>query len=378
MSHEIEQNDAVLVRDEQAWHGLGHVVKENQSAVVAAREIGLTWPVDQDKLIALNQEAELALGKCRVSLAVGEYDAARAAFDAFAKHQIPVTSHVANVRNDNGDRSILGIVGSSVQVCQNQQLAEFTDSLSDSGQVVIESCGSLRGGKRVWFLARGEGFTVGSDTDKVYPYICVSNGHDGSQSIRVTPTTVRVVCSNTLHMVIPREEGTQVETAAITIQHTGDIKDKLESARASLRHYQSTLARNRELFEALAAKKIDESQAIELFAGAYASNFEVATPEDLKAKDDRIRQIAQNRYERMVKAKDLFLARYQSEIGTTGNEDSAWAYMNALTGYFQHDRTVAGKDDADRANNKIESNLFGSHANRSKEALAATTALLAD
>lgn len=352
MSHEITNIDKVGLRGSQAWHNLGVVIQDDLTALQAADRFGLLWPVDNRPVFYLSENGEYRL----------------------------VDSHVANIRTKDADNNpiehLLGIVGSNYQICQNRELAEFTDALSQSGNVVIESCGSIRGGERVWFLARGQSFKVGG-VDEVFPYILVSNSHDGAQAIRVTPTTVRVVCSNTLHMVIPNAEhfSNRPESAAITIRHSGKIHDKLEQAKRALAYYGETLKRNVELFEALQAKKLDQEQGLELFAQSYSAFWEAATPEELTSPDDEVKRVAENRMERMRKATEAFLGRYKAESHALGLENSAWAYFNAVTGYVQHEKRSRGKDDASRVDSRRESNLFGINANRTHEVLAATLAL---
>jgi phage/plasmid-like protein (TIGR03299 family) len=236
MAHEITTIDRVGLLGKQAWHNLGIVIDEELSAIAAAERFGLTWPVAQYPLVAKLPDGT----------------------------ELEIPTHVANVRTADQDgnaiRHLLGVVGADYSVCQNRELAEFTDALAQTGRVTIESCGSVRGGKRVWFLARGEAFDVGG-SDKVWPYVLVSNGHDGTQAIRITPTTVRVVCSNTLHMVIPDVEGTQAESAAYVIRHSGLIADKLGQARQALAQYETVRARNVELFDKLAGRRMDREQA---------------------------------------------------------------------------------------------------------------------
>jgi hypothetical protein len=159
------------------------------------------------------------------------------------------------------------------------------------------------------------------------------------------------------------------------IRHSGKIADKLEQAKRSLAHYGETLKRNRELFEALQAKKIEQADALKLFADVYAANWEVATPEELASPDIKVAKIAENRYERMRKASEAFLGRYRAESAALNLGDSAWAYFNALTGFIQHDKITRGADDQARVASRIESNLFGLNASRTHEALAATLAI---
>jgi phage/plasmid-like protein (TIGR03299 family) len=352
MSHEIQDIDRVGLKGDQAWHGLGVVVADDLTAVQAADRFGMLWPVVQRPVFW--QSAD------------GQYQ--------------PVDSHVANIRTADADgnriQEMLGLVGADYSVCQNRELAEFTDALAQTGRVVIESCGSIRGGKRVWFLARGDEFTIG-DRDVVHPYVLVSNAHDGTQAIRITPTTVRVVCSNTLHMVIPSDEdsATRPETAAITIRHCGKIADKLEQARRAMAYYGDTLRRNRELFDFMQSKKVSHETVMRLFADSYSAFWEVAAPEELSSGDPKLRQIAMNRRTRMEKASAAFMRRYAGERDTLALGDTLWGAFNAMSGFLQHDKTASGSDDAARVARRMESNLFGVNAARTHEVLAASLAL---
>lgn len=350
MSHEIESLDVVGLHNEQAWHGLGVVIQDALSAEAAAHRFGLTYPIGQWRLTAHGPNGE----------------------------SLDVSTHVANVRGNGADaRHLLGIVGADYRVCQNLELAQFTDALAQSGQVTIESCGSIRNGKRVWFLAKGDAFTI-AGTDTVFPYVLVSNGHDGTQAIRVTPTTVRVVCSNTLHMVIPNadDQFARPDSAAITIRHSGVLADKLEHAKRALAYYGATLRRNQDLFAAMQAKRVDQQQAMSLFADSYASFWEVATPEELDSPDAKIRRTAELRAERMRKASDAFLTRWTDEQSKTGTGATVWSAFNAMSGFVQHDKTARGADDNERVNSRRDSNLFGINANRTHDVFAASLALI--
>jgi phage/plasmid-like protein (TIGR03299 family) len=357
MSHELEQVGVLDFQGftegtAQSWHNLGVSLPAGiASAVDAGLHFGMFWPIGQYALEAVCPDGT----------------------------RIPIDTHVANVREKdlqgNDIRHLLGIVGADYSVCQNRELAEFTDALAQSGQVQIETIGSIRGGKRVWFLARGESFKIGG-TDEIVPYVLVSNGHDGTQAIRVTPTTVRVVCSNTLHMVIPNAEDWKMrpETAAITIRHCGSITDKLEQAKKALEYYGSILKRNQELFELMNEKKMAKEQALDVFAGMYANYWEVATADELASKHGKVKRLAENRAKRMDDARDLFMQRFADEQTKLGTGSTSWAWFNALTGYLQHDVKARGENDVDRVSRRMESNLFGLNVNRTHDALASVLA----
>lgn len=341
MSHEITEHDTVVLNRQQAWHKLGRVIEEDLTAVEASDKYGLSYPVNSWPVYAKNP-------------ITGE-------FTLIELHQ----ANVRQIETPDGDITrILGVTSDSYQVCQNRQLAELTDAIADSGKVVIESCGTLRGGKLVWFLARGESYNLGG-TDKVYPYVLVSNGHDGKQSIKVTPTTIRVVCSNTLHAVLDNK------VAAWSCNHLGDVGGKIEAAKLGLRHYEQTTKINQELQQRLAEVRWTSDDALKLFAAEYSREFGVATDEELKSLDAKLRRIAEKRVERQERAAKQFLARFNREQSELGVKGSAWLALNAWTGFVQHDNTAKSNNTIDdRAEQKQASQLFGLSARRGVKALA--------
>jgi len=118
------------------------------------------------------------------------------------------------------------------------------------------------------------------------------------------------------------------------------------------------------------AKKVSEQQIVTLFADTYANFWEVATPEDLSSTDVKVRENAEHRVERMHKASELFIKRYNAEKAQLGLGDTLWTAFNAMSGFVQHDKVARGKDDADRVSRRVESNLFGINAHRTHEVLA--------
>ena len=377
-SHQAsELTDSIVMNGgTPAWHGLGVTIEEDISATEAAQKYGMAWPVDSYELMAVNPEYLMIQRKLKRSLNEGDIEGSRELFSELERMRLQVETHMANVRVDNIDgqdiKSILGVVGKDYKIAQNLELAEFTDALAQTGEVKIESAGTIRGGKRIWFLVRGESMNIGG-ADEVFPYIMVSNGHDGGSSIRVTPTTIRTQCSNTFHMVVPRGENwgsKKAENAAIVMRHSGNLKDKLSAAREAIRQYDVIRRRNLELFNMMNDKEIDRDLAKKLFAKSYVNEgFAVATEIELMSENMGIRKRAEKRMARMQDACTAFLNRYDRERAETGNGETAWMVFNGLSGYYQHDRGMGGKDDAERLSKKMDQNLFGLGADRAHRAM---------
>ena len=203
---------------EKPWHGLGTVVREAPTSENALRLAGLDWNVVQESI----------------------YTPFREKIEGFK----------ANVRDT--DRKVLGVVSDRYKVVQNVEAFSFTDELLGHG-VRYETAGSLSGGRRVWLLARlpREYIIAG---ERISPYLVFSNTHDGSGSVKVAVTPVRVVCNNTLNLAL--------ETAqrSFSMVHTGNISDKITEARDTLFKAESYMDRLGAEFEQLHQQKVTDAE----------------------------------------------------------------------------------------------------------------------
>jgi phage/plasmid-like protein (TIGR03299 family) len=328
MAHEISSTDGLVLHKTRAWHGLGTIVQEAPTPAEALKLAGMDWEVQQWALSATDGEGQ--------KMAIGDW--------------------VANVRTDT--KKMLGLVGKGWKPFQNQELADFCSALQDQGQVKVETAGSIRGGQKVWFLLRGESFGVrGKTDDEIFPYICVSNGFDGGTSLRCTPTTVRVVCSNTLHMVIPKmeREGRRVryEASCYCCSHVGNLKDRVEEAKKSLNSYTERLRDNRMMIDRLAVKDMNSEAVQRFLLEAFATCYGPVAASPKTEAESRHRERAM---ECVVKCVRRFEAE-QKIAGTT-----AWNAFNSFTGWMQHDRPVRLRDEAKAREQRVGSTLFGDNS----------------
>lgn len=336
MSHQIQETDNVLLRKQSAWHGLGQIVEDDLTAVEACEKSGIDWEVQGMPTYWKNP-------------VTGEF------------HEI--NSHRANVRTietpEGNVHKFLGMVGSGYEICQNRELAEFCDALSQTGEVVTETCGTLRDGKNVWFLCKADSYDFGGDVS--HSYLLASNSHDGTRSIQLVPTDIRVVCANTLQAVIGDFESNNVKRAAISIRHIGDVSEKLVEARNALREYNEIKERNREWYYKMSQTKFDEDRAEDFFIAQYATSFQAYHKEAATEK------VQERRFQRQMIACQKFKERLNREANQFGGI-SAWLALNAWTGYVQHDHNPP--KNAEVAEKRQYSQLFGTVANRTSGALA--------
>ena len=287
MAHEITASDGLVLAGKRAWHGLGRVVENAPTPREALQMAGLAWDVEQWPLVA-----------------VGEAGA-----------RLSVESHVQNVRSDN--KEPLAVVTSRYTPVQNAKLAEIATALAEGGDVVrCESAGSIRGGRKAWFLLRGASFSV-RKSDEMCPYILLANAHDGTQALRAICTTVRVVCSNSLHMSLGGNKA-----AGYTFRHTSGISVKAEEIKSALGLYEKAAKVTREKIEALSAKEIARADVQAFFVEAYSRDFG-AIPANPKTEAEKSSR------ERAVEAFNAYSRRWDKEASIAGN--TAWNAFNAYS-----------------------------------------------
>ena len=186
------QVETMFYTRERPWHGLGTRVEEAPSYREALRLAGLDWQVLQKPIMTTDGQM--------------------------------VVGFRANVRDR--DSRVLGVVTDRYKVVQNEDAFAFTDDLLGEG-VTYETAGSLQDGRKTWLLAElPQRYIISGD--EIAPYLVFMNAHDGSGSIKVAMTPVRVVCMNTLNLALATAK------RCWSTAHTGDIRAKIEDARDTL------------------------------------------------------------------------------------------------------------------------------------------------
>jgi phage/plasmid-like protein (TIGR03299 family) len=260
--------------------------------------------------------------------------------------QSVVDSHVATGRADNGQ--IFGIVGSDYTPVQNSELAEFVDALSagESG-VKLESCGSLRNGARVWFLARAESFAAdAAERDVLTPYMAVCNGHDGTLALRVFGTSVRIVCANTLKMAIDKSQADATTLYNRTI-HTTGIMDRLPAIKGRVQRFFVGVESFKASVRKLASAPVDRAKVQELWTDVYQK---LVCPIPATPTTD----LERKRRDKAVRTLGDWARRFDRESHMVGA--NMWSAINVPSGWNQHDRTMRGDDKSER---RFENSIIG-------------------
>lgn len=249
-------------------------------------------------------------------------------------------SHFNTVRTDTGDA--LGVVGKRYEVLQNKGAFSLFDAIASTKDAIYETAGALGKGEKVWLLAKLPGYirTVGDDvTEK---YLLLSNSHDGSGSVQVMFSPIRVVCQNTLNVAIKQK------LRSINLRHTANIGEKVKLAQEAL----GIMSQQFSIFEE-ASQKLASVQVTHKTLKEYVvSTGLVPTVLDEKDQSSRARNI-------MEQVSNLFERGKGAELD--GARGTLWGAFNAVAEYVDHYRGPS-------LENRAQSLLYGSGANLKQEA----------
>lgn len=125
-------------------------------------------------------------------------------------------SHKRMTRGPGG--STLGYVNDSYGVISHAAIGALVDPLLDVPGTSFEHLVELNGGKEIFALIRiGEQRAFGSDFSPTVPYLAMKTSHDGSGSLKMWGTTMRLSCTN---MAQASEAVARTKGMSVTLRHT--------------------------------------------------------------------------------------------------------------------------------------------------------------
>jgi phage/plasmid-like protein (TIGR03299 family) len=320
MAHElvIEGGRAAMFYvDEVPWHGLGTRLSTPPTSKEAIRAARLDWMVVKAPLYVA--------GGARL-------------------HELP--DRFALLRADKlgqDDCHVFGLAGRDYVALQNVEAFDFFDPLVREGHAAYETAGALGHGERIWILARLASDLDVVDGDVIQRFLLLSNSHDGSSSVQVKLTPVRVVCQNTLSLALR-------EGSTIRVRHDRDVKLQLEASRAFLGIVRGEYERLGQLFRQLATTRITADRA--------RSYFEHVFP------DGRTDEATRLAIERRRWAHHFFRnGRGQDRPAV---RDTLWAAYNGVTELVDH---VRPRNAGDFTSRRLRAIWFGSGAAAKERAL---------
>lgn len=185
MAHLLE---SMAYLHETPWHGLGNQLSAGQPIEVWAQQAGMDWRICESPVSFVTDEAN-SPG------VIASYPENKVLF-----------------RSDT--QAPLSVVSQRFQVVQPREILEFYRDLTEVSGFELETAGVLKGGRKIWALARtGQSSTLkGNDVSNAY--VLLATACDGTLATTAQFTSVRVVCNNTLAVALGTSSG------AVKVRHS--------------------------------------------------------------------------------------------------------------------------------------------------------------
>jgi phage/plasmid-like protein (TIGR03299 family) len=310
MSHNLDMtndraNIAFLGSRNDVWHRMGQEMLPGQSIEAWAKAAGLGWSaVKVPALVALNGPA----------------------FDHIepSKRMLPAPDRSFIVRSDNA--GLLGFVSgenehSGYQIVQPADVLSWFDRyIAVDDRFQLDVCGSLDGGRRIWATAKYNGdVSVAGENHAMR--VLMSTTYDASGSTINQCTATRVVCQNTLRIAHGDAR------AAIKTRHS----TRFDAAKVGreLAQLAQGFAQFKAIGDAMAQTEMSKEQVSNFFKECLEIPFD-AKKEDVSSR-------------KMNQFSDL-TAAYRKSVSEGAATGSAWAALQAITRYADHDRSVQKGD----------------------------------
>lgn len=308
MAHQLEMiNDKAQMAYRKSgglpWHGLGTPVSDDMTPHEMMVAAGLDWTVRKaDNYISVK-------GK-RIK-----------------------TGRQTLVRENDGQ--ILTHVGKGWNPVQNADAFDFFNEFVSSGDMQMDTAGSLRDGMLVWAMADvNESFSIFGG-DEVKGYLLFSNPHEYGHAIDVKFVMERVVCNNTLAVALREDNQPAVRMNHCSTFDPSKVKELLGIGSGHIQKFKQAA-------EYLGSKRYNE----ESFTRFLGQVFGVPSKEG---------QLLSRNGKRALEI-------VETQPGSEFKKGSWWQAFNAVTYLTDHE---LGKT----ADARMASSLFGNNAKKKVSAL---------
>lgn len=324
MAHELATANDMAYIGETPWHGLGNKLPKNQPIEVWQKAAGMDFEIKQTEVLFNSASSN-----------DGNLLNLRSNPDATVLY-----------RSDNHEP--LSVVSKRYKVVQPKDILGFYRDLVSIGGFELETAGVLKGGKKLWALARTGQETLLPGLDKVKAYLLLATSCDGSLATTAQFTSVRVVCNNTLQMAVGENKGA-VRVPHSTTFDPAAVKQELGLGLSSWETFMTSI-------KALSNRPVNKSEAMSYLVNVLG---DPTLPLDEQSNQKAI-QAVYGLYSGEGRGSKL-----QSANGT------AWGLINGVTEYVDSYRRARNQD------YRLDSAWFGQGAQIKGKAFEQAMALVA-
>ncbi|MEJ7932503.1 DUF932 domain-containing protein [Ramlibacter sp. AN1015] len=315
MAHAIEKMAYV---GQTPWHQLGSVLPPRQPIEVWMQKAGMDWTIRETPVRFMTGEAG-ALGSIQT----------------FEEQKVLYRSDTS---------APLSVVSNRYQVVQPREILEFYRDLTEISGFELETAGVLKQGRKLWALARTGKEANLKGNDLVKGYVLLATSCDGTLATTATPTTIRVVCNNTLTMAL------NAAAAAVKVPHSTafDAQAVKRQLGIAVTAWDAFMYRMKTLSE----RKVKSHEAMNYFLKVVCQSND--HPHSAKA-------LVNERALKRVQAIYDGSAGKGAELASS--QGTAWGLLNAVTQHVDHERRARTTD------SRMDSAWFGAGAALKQRAL---------
>lgn len=242
----------------------------------------------------------------------------------------------------------LSVVGEKYKVVQPREILEFYRDLTEVSGYVLETAGVIKGGKKIWALARSPQEATLKGNDLVKNYLLLATACDGTLATTATPTSIRVVCSNTLAFAINGAAN------AIKVPHSTQFDPQAVKKQLGIAvsHWDNFIYQMKQLSD----RKVKHQESLDFFERVFNADNPVTV---------------QIRNERAIKAAQLLFEGKGKGALLQSSQHTAWGLLNAVTEFVDHEKRARNHD------YRLDSAWFGKGAAIKQKALEVAMEMLA-
>jgi phage/plasmid-like protein (TIGR03299 family) len=298
------------------WHGLGNRLTANRPIEDWVIQAGLNWRIEETPVRFLIGDRGY-LGEIK----------------AFPDSKVLY-------RSDTHDP--LSVVGHRYNVVQPQEILEFYRDLTEVSGFALETAGSLKGGRKIWALARTGQSTALKGKDVSNAYILLATACDGTMATTAQFTSIRVVCNNTLAVALNQQSTGAVKVPHRSVFDADSVKQQLGITVSSWDQFMYRM-------KVLSERRVKHHEAKNYLLRVFSDPNKAVT--------------GANTNERAM-AKSLSLFEGEGRGATLPSaEGTAYGLLNAVTEFIDHERRARSVD------SRLDSAWFGQGATIKRKAL---------
>ena len=233
----------------------------------------------------------------------------------------------------------LGFVKEKYEIVQNIDAFNFFDDAIGPDKAIWQTAGCFGYGQKMFISAKLP-FTTQVHNDPIDHYLVFSNSHDGTSSVNIMFTPVRILCFNVLNCAKRKAD------AYIRIRHTKSAKEKIEQGAEILSIAAKYVTEAQQLYETLYTIKMSDEDVMKYLTKLVLNEEEERKLEEyditpFKRLINKDMMVLEHTGVSMRKANTVakMYDYYQNGVAQEPIAGTAWGAYNAVTGYFSNVNT---------------------------------------